>query len=108
MDLNVKLQRLKYNFKKNQGGCFCKIPGLQQIPGLLNYFSIKNWWNRSTGVVDRVHNLGSRVDGIGISSGPFNSRSRARIISREEVWLDLISVVHLGGNDRESFFFLRP
>jgi hypothetical protein len=30
MDLNVKLQRLKYNFEKVQG-CFCKILRFQQF-----------------------------------------------------------------------------
>jgi hypothetical protein len=59
---------------------------------------MKNQWNRSTRAVNRVHNPGSCVHGIGICSRPFNSRSRARITTREGVWLDLIFAIHLGTN----------
>jgi hypothetical protein len=46
MGLNVKLQGLKYNFRKVQG-CFCKITGAGYFLDLLNYFS-KGKRNRST------------------------------------------------------------
>jgi hypothetical protein len=35
MDLDVKLQGLKYNFRKVLG-CFCKISGADEFPDLLN------------------------------------------------------------------------
>jgi hypothetical protein len=104
MDLYVKLQGLKYNSRK-VWGCFCKIQVTGKFPDLL-IFLLKNRWNRSTGVVDWVHNPRSRVHDIGISSGPFNLRSRSRIITREGVWLDLILSIHLGTNGCGGFSFL--
>jgi hypothetical protein len=41
MDLNVKLDGLKYNFRKVQG-CFCKITRRGEFSKLMNYFSIGN------------------------------------------------------------------
>jgi hypothetical protein len=48
MDLNVKLQRLKYNFRKVQG-CFCKTGagrGFFGFKGIM--FLLKIAWNRFT------------------------------------------------------------
>jgi hypothetical protein len=39
-DLYVKLQVLKYNFRK-VCGCFCKIAGSNYFPDLQIYFSIE-------------------------------------------------------------------
>jgi hypothetical protein len=47
MDLYENFQGLKHNFEKVQG-CFCKITRAGQFLELMNYFSIKNWWNRFT------------------------------------------------------------
>jgi hypothetical protein len=54
MDLNVKLQGLKYNFKKVQG-CFCKIPSADYFLDLLNYFSKGKSMEYVHGVVSRVY-----------------------------------------------------
>jgi hypothetical protein len=40
MDLNVKLQGLKYNYEKVQG-CFCKIPRFQRFLGFMELFSLR-------------------------------------------------------------------
>jgi hypothetical protein len=40
MDLNVKLQGLKYNYEKVQG-CFCKILRFQRFSGFMELFSLR-------------------------------------------------------------------
>jgi hypothetical protein len=57
MDLNVKLQGLKYSFGKVQG-CFCEI---QQAGNFWNCFSIENSWNRSMVGGPRPRRLGLQV-----------------------------------------------
>jgi hypothetical protein len=57
--------------------------------------------------MDRVHNPDSRVHNIRICSGPFNSRSRARVISCEEVCGHLVLAIHLGTDGCGGFSFLR-
>jgi hypothetical protein len=52
MDLYVKLQGLKYNFRKVQG-CFYKIPSAGYFLKLMNYFP---WTDRA---MDQVHNSGA-------------------------------------------------
>jgi hypothetical protein len=47
MDLNVKLQGLKYNFGKGQG-CFCKSTVLWDFLDFFTYFTKENPWNRFT------------------------------------------------------------
>jgi hypothetical protein len=40
MDLNVKLQRVKYNYEKVHL-CFCKIPRFQRFSGFMELFSLR-------------------------------------------------------------------
>jgi hypothetical protein len=54
MDLYVKLQGLKHNFRIVHG-VFAKFRGSGELPELLNYFSIEKSVNRVYGTVDRVH-----------------------------------------------------
>jgi hypothetical protein len=54
MDLYVKLQGIKYSFKKIQG-CFCKIPGADEFTESINLFSIQKGVEYVHGLIDPVH-----------------------------------------------------
>jgi hypothetical protein len=68
-DLNIKLQGLKHNLKKDQE-CFCKIPGSDYFLDFMNYFSIRNIVKEVHGLVDHVDGRGSWVFGIVDRSRP--------------------------------------
>jgi hypothetical protein len=54
MDLNVKLQGSRYNFKKVQG-CFCKITCAGDFCNYSNYFSKEKSHEIGPRYIDRVH-----------------------------------------------------
>jgi hypothetical protein len=54
MDLYVKLQGLKYNFRK-VWGVFVKFQGYGDFLEIMNYFSIKTGVDRVYSLVDWVH-----------------------------------------------------
>jgi hypothetical protein len=54
MDLNVKLQGLKHNFRKVQS-VFVKIEGPDHFLEFLNYFSIANFVDWVHGPMDLVY-----------------------------------------------------
>jgi hypothetical protein len=59
MELNVKLQGLKYNYGKVQG-CFCKILRFQQFLGFIELFSLRKIrricpWHRVPGPPASAH-----------------------------------------------------
>jgi hypothetical protein len=69
MNINVKLQGLKYNFRKIQG-CFVKFPWSGYFLELTNYFSIENLVEYAHGLVHRVHGGWSMDHRIGNDSRP--------------------------------------
>jgi hypothetical protein len=93
MDLNVKLQGLKYNYEKVQG-CFHKILRFQRFLGFMELFSLR-----------KIHRICPQHRGLGplasahgstdfIKRRPLASGSTVQIESNEPVsWL-LISPVH--------------
>jgi hypothetical protein len=82
MDLNVKLQGLKYNFGKVQG-YFCKIPRFQRFSGFTDLFSLRE-----------IRKICPRDCGPG---PPASAHGSTGFIKRRSLatgsWL-LISVVH--------------
>jgi hypothetical protein len=54
MDLNIKLQGLKYNYEKVQG-CFCKILIFQRFLGFMELFSLRKFVEYVHSTADRVH-----------------------------------------------------
>jgi hypothetical protein len=93
MDLNVKLQGLKYNYEKVQG-CFCKILRFQWFLGFTELFSLR-----------KIRRMCPQHRGPGPPAPPYGStdfikhrslasRSTTRIESSEPVSRLLISVVH--------------
>jgi hypothetical protein len=102
MDLNVKLQRLKYNYEKFQG-CFCKISRFQWFSGFMELFSLR-----------KIHRIRPRGCGLGPpasahGSTDFNkhrslaSGSTAQIELSEPVSRFLISVVQHRSNGWDSW-----
>jgi hypothetical protein len=59
MDLNVKLQGLKHNFRKDQG-CFCKISRCRRVSELNELFS--NW--KSNGISLWAHGPSPWLSGL--------------------------------------------
>jgi hypothetical protein len=93
MDLNVKLQWLKYNYEKVQG-CFCKIPRFQWFLGFMELFSLR-----------KIHRICPQYSGPGppapahgstniIKRRPLVTGSMTQIKPIESVSQLLISVVH--------------
>jgi hypothetical protein len=93
MDLNIKLQGLKYNYEKVQG-CFCKILRFQRFLGFMELFSLR-----------KIHRICPRYRGPGPlapahGSTNFNkcrslaSESTTQIKPSESVSRLLISAVH--------------
>jgi hypothetical protein len=54
MELNIKLQGLKYNYEKVQG-CFGKILRFQGFSGFMELFSLRKVVEYVHSIVDRVH-----------------------------------------------------
>jgi hypothetical protein len=93
MDLNIKLQGLKYNYKNIQG-CFCKIPRFQRFSGFMKLFFLR-----------KIHRIYPRHRGLGplapahgstdlIKRRSLTTGSMAQIKPIESVSRLLISVVH--------------
>jgi hypothetical protein len=92
-DLNVKLQRLKYNYEKVQG-CFCTIPRFQWFLRFMELFSLRKIrricpQQRGPGPSAPAHGSTNFIKRRLLASG-----STTRIESSEPVsWL-LISAIH--------------
>jgi hypothetical protein len=82
MDLYVKIQRLKHNFRKVQG-CFCKNYGPPTIYGIYRFIFLKKtpwtesmaWWTESTAPAHGVY--GSSLNGGRRSSDERSRSTRA-------------------------------
>jgi hypothetical protein len=105
MDLNVKLQGLKYNYEKVQG-CFCKIPRFQWFLRFMELFSFK----KIRRICPRYHGPGPLVPAHG-SMDFIKRRSLVTGLTTQikpiklESWL-LISAVHRRSDGWGSW--LRP
>jgi hypothetical protein len=105
MDLNVKLQGLKYNYKKVQG-CFCKIPRFQRFLGFMELFSLR----KIRRICPQHHGPGPPVPAHGstdfVKRQPLATGSMAQIKPIESVSRLLISIVHYRSDDRDSWLRL--
>jgi hypothetical protein len=102
MDLNVKLQGLKYNFGKVQG-CFCKIPRCRWFLGFMNLFSLREShricpWDSGPGPPASAHGSTSFIKRRPLATG-----STARIKPSELLFLDLIATVDLRADGYDDF-----
>jgi hypothetical protein len=104
MDLNVKLQGLKYNYEKNQG-CFCKILRFQWFSRFMVLFLLR-----------KIHRICPQHRGLGppapahgsmdfIKCRSLPSRSTAQIDPSEPLFRLLISVVHHRSGSRGGWLW---
>jgi hypothetical protein len=98
MDLNVKLQGLKYNYKKVQG-CFCKILRFKWFSGFMKLFSLRKIHR----ICPRHRRPGPPASAHGsmdfIKHRPLAFGSTTQIKSSELVSRLLISTVHHWSDD---------
>jgi hypothetical protein len=105
MDLNVKLQGLKYNYEKVQG-CFCKIPMFMRFSGFMELFSLRRIrricpQHRGPGPPMPVHGSTNFIKRRSLASGSTTQLDPSEPLSRL-----LISVVHHRSDGRSNW--LRP
>jgi hypothetical protein len=102
MDLNVKLQGLKYNYEKLQG-CFCKILRIQRFSNFMELFSLR----KICRICPRGCGPGPPASAHGstdfIKRRSLASGSRAQIEPSEPVSRLLISTVHHRSNGRDGW-----
>jgi hypothetical protein len=102
MDLNVKLQGLKYNFVKFQG-CFYKILKCRGFSGFTDLFSLRE----SHRTCPRDCGPGPPASAHGstgfIKCRPLATGSTARINPSESLFVDPISTVDLGVDSYDGF-----
>jgi hypothetical protein len=105
MDLNVKLQGLKYNYEKVQG-CFCKILRFQWFSGFMELFSLR----KIRRICPQHGGLGPLAPAHGsmdfIKRRPLATGSMAQIKPIELISRLQISVVHHRSNGWDGWLRL--
>jgi hypothetical protein len=105
MDLNVKLQGLKYNYEKVQG-CFYKILGFQQFSGFMELFFLRKIRricprHRGPGPPALAHGSTNFIKRRSLATGSTTQIDPSKLLSRL-----LLSDVHHRSDGRGGW--LRP
>jgi hypothetical protein len=104
MDLNVKLQGLKYNYEKVQW-CFCQILSIQRFSRFMELFSLRKIcricpWHRGQGPPAPAHGSMNFIKCRLLATG-----STAQIDPSESVSRLLISAVHHRSDGRGGWLW---